>query len=230
MASIISNKEQLEQIIKESFYKKEVLNKLGFNTLAGNYKTLDKFIKLYELDISHFLTAKDSIKGKQFNKKYELKDILIENFKGSITNVTLKKSLYKEGIKKPCCELCNQSEDWFGKKLSFILDHINGNNKDNRLENIRIICPNCDSTLDTYMGRNNLNINSKRQKKIRSKLERPFIKLQRIKELKKQILDNKVDFSKKTWGVEVGKIMNKTPQYALKFIKKNIPELLKQKS
>lgn len=226
MASIISNKEHLEKIVKESFYKKEVLIKLGFTTMAGNYKTFDKYIKLYNIDTSHFLTAKDSIKGNQFHKKYELKDIFIENFQGGVNNSGLKNHLYKGGLKQPCCELCGQKEDWFGKKLSFILDHINGVNNDNRIENLQIICPNCDSTLDTYMGRNNTNVNSKNQKKIRNRIEKPLIKDKRIQDLKQQILNSNIDFSKKKWGIEVGKIMNKTPQYALKFIKNNIPELL----
>lgn len=41
------------------------------------------------------------------------------------------------------------------KKLSLILDHINGINNDNRLENLRIVCPNCNATLDTHCRKNN---------------------------------------------------------------------------
>lgn len=226
MSSILSDRNYLEKIVKESFYKKEVLNKMGFNTLSGNYKTLDKYIKLYNIDISHFLTAQDSIKGNEFNKKYNLKDILIENFQGAITNSSIKKYLYKENIKKPCCEICNQNEEWNGKKLSFILDHINGVNNDNRIENLRIICPNCDSTLDTYVGRNNKNLNSKRQKCIKNKEDKIQNKKLKLGQIKNQILEANIDFSKKTWGVEVSKILNKSPQYCLKFVKDNFKELL----
>ena len=57
---------------------------------------------------------------------------------------------YKEGIKKRKCELCGQGEEWNGKHMSLILDHINGNPNDNRLENLQIVCPNCNATLPTH--------------------------------------------------------------------------------
>jgi len=58
--------------------------------------------------------------------------------------------LYQEKLKNKVCELCGQDENWNGKKMSLILDHINGINNDNRLENLRIVCPNCNATLDTH--------------------------------------------------------------------------------
>lgn len=51
--------------------------------------------------------------------------------------------------------MCGQGEEWNGKKMSLILDHINGVHNDNRLENLRIVCPNCNATLDTHCGKNN---------------------------------------------------------------------------
>lgn len=66
----------------------------------------------------------------------------------------LKQKLYKLGFKKRLCEECGQGEEWRGKKMSLILDHINGVNNDNRIENLRIICPNCNATLDTHCGKN----------------------------------------------------------------------------
>jgi hypothetical protein len=66
----------------------------------------------------------------------------------------LKKRLYESGIKKRCCELCGQSEQWRGRQMSLILDHTNGVATDNRIENLRIVCPNCAATLDTHCGKN----------------------------------------------------------------------------
>ena len=51
------------------------------------------------------------------------------------------------------CEMCGQGEEWHGRQMSLILDHINGVADDNRLENLRIVCPNCAATLDTHCGR-----------------------------------------------------------------------------
>ncbi len=55
-------------------------------------------------------------------------------------------------VKRPVCELCGQGEMWRGRRMSLVLDHINGVHDDHRLENLRILCPNCNATLDTHCG------------------------------------------------------------------------------
>jgi hypothetical protein len=65
----------------------------------------------------------------------------------------LKRRLYAEGVKQRACELCGQGEMWQGRRMSLILDHINGEATDNRLENLQIVCPNCAATLDTHCGK-----------------------------------------------------------------------------
>ena len=66
----------------------------------------------------------------------------------------LKRRLYKAGVKRRACELCGQGELWRGREMALILDHANGVATDNRLENLRIVCPNCAATLPTHCGRN----------------------------------------------------------------------------
>jgi ribosomal protein S27AE len=66
---------------------------------------------------------------------------------------TVKARLYEEGVKARRCESCGQDETWLGRRMALILDHINGVSDDNRLSNLRILCPNCAATLDTHCGR-----------------------------------------------------------------------------
>lgn len=67
---------------------------------------------------------------------------------------TLKQRLFREGLKVRACEQCGQGEEWRGRPMSLILDHINGVADDHRLENLQIVCPNCAATLDTHCNRN----------------------------------------------------------------------------
>lgn len=84
--------------------------------------------------------------------KYDLFDILDGKHPQYQSN-KLKKRLLKENILDDKCDICGIDE-WNGKKLIMQLDHINGISNDHRLENIRLLCPNCHSQTDTWCGRN----------------------------------------------------------------------------
>jgi hypothetical protein len=141
--------ESLKKIVSESKSYTDVVRKLGLKPFYGNRQTAKKYIILYNIDISHF----GGCEKFEFHKRRELSEILVVN--STYRNTTnLKERLYKEGLKKRECELCGQTEIWNGEKMSLILDHINGINNDNRIENLRIVCPNCNATLDTHCGKN----------------------------------------------------------------------------
>ena len=98
------------------------------------------------------------------DNKIDLSKILVEN--STYSRIHLKERLYKEGLKERKCELCGQDENWNGKHMSLILDHINGTYNDHRFENLRIVCPNCNATLDTHCSKNMV---EKRRNKIEQK-------------------------------------------------------------
>lgn len=147
----------IANIIKESNNRYEILKKLNWDLNTTGYKKLNEFITNNNIDISHFETRKDVYNRTLIYKKnfikISLNDILIENSTYKSTN-NLKLRLYKEGLKRPICEKCGQNENWHNEHISMILDHINGINNDNRLENLRILCPNCNATLPTHCGKN----------------------------------------------------------------------------
>jgi len=155
-------KDKIEKIIKESNNIGEALDKLNLRRAGGNYSVIKKYINLYNIDTSHF-NSKNTIFNviENFVKK-PIDVYLVENSKASRSNV--KRRLLQEGILENVCVLCGQDENWNGMKISLILDHINGIYNDNRIENLRIVCPNCNAGLDTHAGKNA----NKKNKEIKS--------------------------------------------------------------
>jgi hypothetical protein len=145
--------EQLKEAVKTSTSFRQVLAKLGLKEAGGNYFQLRKYIKEFNLDISHF-------KGQGWNKglrgigkpRIPLEKILVKN--STFQSYKLKNRLIKEGLKPPYCEICGWSQRTPDGRLPLELDHINGDVHDNRLENLRILCPNCHSLQPHYRGRN----------------------------------------------------------------------------
>jgi len=133
----------------------ETLRRLRYRSHGGNWKTVKKYVRVWRIDTSHFDPHAASLEGlrRSHKKRRPLRELLVSGSKCSRHD--LKARLLAEGLKRPVCEICGQGELWRGKRLALILDHINGVPDDNRLENLRIACPNCAATFDTHCGRKN---------------------------------------------------------------------------
>ena len=91
-------------------------------------------------------------KGKIGQAKFALSDIL-EGKHPQYSALKLKIRILKDGILPNCCDKCKNHE-WLGNQIPLELDHINGVSWDHRLENLRLLCPNCHALTDTYRGKN----------------------------------------------------------------------------
>jgi hypothetical protein len=130
----------------------ETLRALGLCATGGNWRTLRIWIERWSIPTDHFDSRAAQRAGLQRDPR-PLSEILVEG--SSYSRNHLKNRLYREGLKARRCEICGQDELWRGRPMGLILDHINGVRDDHRIDNLRIVCPNCAATLDTHCGRKN---------------------------------------------------------------------------
>lgn len=147
----------VKDIFQNSTSYMEVLQKLNWNITGTNYSKLKSFVEHQEIDITHFRYPKNNNR----NKIILDDDIFVQN--SIYMRKLVKERLIKHKLIKYSCVFCGNDGNWMGKKISLILDHINGINNDNRLENLRFVCPNCGATLDTFCGKNVKNSKYKKE-------------------------------------------------------------------
>ena len=147
------NEKSLRKAVKVSTSIRQVLKNLGLVEAGGNYQQIKKYIIYFKISTSHFL-GQASNRGKKFlnRKKISLNKILVQE--SSFQSFKLKKRLFLEKIKKPKCEICGWEKLSKDGRIPVELDHINGDHYDNRIENLRILCPNCHSLQLTHRGKN----------------------------------------------------------------------------
>ncbi len=145
----------LPKIVAESLSKAEVLRKLDKLPVGSNYLYLNRTLTELNINTGHF-TGQGHLKGKTHNfPNYRIipdDQIFIEN--STYSQSGLKRRILKRNLMKYECQVCSLGDSWQNKKLVLQLDHINGIADDNRLENLRWLCPNCHSQTDTFCRQN----------------------------------------------------------------------------
>lgn len=136
--------------IAESISIADVLRKIGLDPRGRNYRIVKDIISKFDIDTGHFLGKKHALGT--HTTKVPIQNILIDNSEVILTT-SRKRRLISEGLLQNKCYICSLTE-WLGKSISLQIDHINGKNNDHRLENLRLLCPNCHSQTDTFAGRN----------------------------------------------------------------------------
>lgn len=145
--------EELIEAVKQSKSYRNVIKLLGLVPAGGNYVQVQYRIKSLGLNTSHF-TGMGWSKGLRYHNSalLPLESLLVVGSRTS--SFKLKKRLIEVGLKKAACELCGWAERSVDGRIPVELDHINGNHFDNRLENLRVLCPNCHSLQLTHRGKN----------------------------------------------------------------------------
>lgn len=132
-----SDEQLLRQAVETSDTILEVLEKLGYSRSSQNRAQVKKWAELYKIELPVFRKSHEELfaVGSKASRSF------------------LKKKLRELGYEFKCRD-CEIGEEWNGKPLSLQLEHINGINNDNRIENLTLLCPNCHSQTDTFAGRN----------------------------------------------------------------------------
>lgn len=139
--------EELQEIVSDSRTLQEVLKKLGYSSVSGaNRKTVQSRLDKYNISTEHFT------KGVSRGVARVPENTFV---KDSDASQAVLRRLYLKGNYTPYkCSICGQEPFWNGKELSLTLDHIDGDNTNDVLDNLRWVCPNCDRQLDTFGSKN----------------------------------------------------------------------------
>jgi len=141
----------IKNIIKTSKTVREALSKLNKNDASQNYKWFNKYVKENNIDTSHFLSKSEFVKlMRKEDKLKKLNNDFVFSEHTKVARSAVKSRIISENLIPYECNFCKNKGEWRNTKISLVLDHINGINYDNRLENLRFLCPNCNSTLETH--------------------------------------------------------------------------------
>lgn len=145
--------EDFINLINESESYSDVLRKIGSTTKGNSRVTLQKRIKELDIDTSHFIKYKNSVVS-----KYNIDNAFL--YGSTVTNQRLIKIMLENDLREYKCEVCGCDGNWYGKKITLQLHHIDGDNKNNVMDNLQILCPNCHSVTDNYGFKNKRNYNT----------------------------------------------------------------------
>ena len=142
-------KELLEKAIAANKSMAGVMRYFGVRQSGGLHYHLLLRAREWNIDMSHFVGPAGGFKENQSKIETKpLNDVCVEH--SSYSRCHLKRRLIGSGKLKNECNICGQIPEWRGKRLAMVMDHINGERDDNRIENLRLLCPNCNSQQNTF--------------------------------------------------------------------------------
>ena len=221
--------EDLITLVKQSDRLGDILKVFGLENKGGNHRTLKRRLDEENIDYSHIKLGLDANKGRKFDiKPLELEELFRENSPHSRS--TVKKYILKNHLIPYKCSICGNEGQWNNNNLVLILDHINGINNDHRLENLRFLCPNCNSQQETFAGKNRVHKKSNycidchteilTQSKRCSKCNEKYLSSLSSKPSKKQLSEDIIELNNvkigEKYGVSESSVRKWLKKYGLK--------------
>ncbi|MCY0939695.1 HNH endonuclease signature motif containing protein [Streptomyces sp. H34-S4] len=145
-------KKILQEAVSEATNMCDVLRRLGLDNVGGHHTHISRKVKAMGIDTSHFTSSSGA---GRYHARRTPESLLVKQAPeraGRVPGERLKRAMTALGVEERCAE-CGIEAVWMGEPLSLEVDHVNGDWQDNRPENLRLLCPNCHSTTDTYRGR-----------------------------------------------------------------------------
>ncbi|MEU6541767.1 HNH endonuclease signature motif containing protein [Streptomyces sp. NPDC046859] len=145
----------LQEAVTASTNMSEVLRHLGLDVVGGHHTHISRRIRSYGIDTSHFAPAVRTERQRDNRRRRtaeEILTVLASGRTGRVPSARLKRAMREKGVPERCA-LCGVEGVWLGEPLPLEVDHIDGEWRNNRFENLRLLCPNCHSTTDRYRGR-----------------------------------------------------------------------------
>lgn len=150
------SKEQLQNIVKESFSYREVAGKIGYNPDSGSGITAVKeMLEYYNFNNEHFTGQGWTSKSNHISpsrEKYKPEEILIKN--SPITQKVLRGYIERHQLIEYKCKNCGCDGNWQDGRISLEIHHKDGDNQNNELINLEYRCPNCHALTENYRGLN----------------------------------------------------------------------------
>lgn len=150
---LILDKRRLTKAVKENFSRTKAFKAYFKKSPSWSRRKIEwfdsKIIQL-GLDTSHWT----GLRGTKRDKEYVIPNERLFTNDSTYPTVTIRRRIIRDGLLEEKCVSCGLGPKWNGLDLTLQLDHLNGNTVDNRLENLRFLCPNCHAQTPTWGWKN----------------------------------------------------------------------------